>query len=415
MAEQEQTQTQSPEPQPKAPKKRRHWGRRLSIAAGVLFVLVGATWYAIHHVPGFGPALADGVRAVLGPSAVAWIEDTAYGIADRINVWRHGDEAPTSLWDPQQASSAAPALPAPEPAPIVDPDAGTLTKAAFPPARFEPPFPAVVAEGDGTWLVMPEGSHEGEMPVMVKAIVHPDPKRPFAAVAVVAMDLTRIDIRLIAGTTEPVSTKVTLSERPGTIPAADQPSLIAVFNGGFKALHGQYGMMLEGKTFLPPRDIACTVGLYKDASIRIRTWPTLAPTETEMVAYRQTPGCLVEQGELNAKLSDVNKNWGATVSGETIIRRSAIGIDKTGKTLFYGLGEAVTAQSLARGMKAVGAEDAAQLDVNYAYPRFLLFDHPPGAERRALASLVPHVDYRSRDYVRDPSPRDFFYVKRKSP
>lgn len=416
MAEQEQQQQKEEAPKPKTEtlKKPRRWRRRLAITAGVMAVGTGATWYAIHNVPGFGPALADGVRAVLGPSVVAWIEDTAYGIADRINVWRHGDEAPTTFWE-APSPSASPALPAPEPAPVVDPDAGTVVPASFPPPRFEPPYPGAAAAGDGTWLVMNEGSREGELPVMVKAVVHPDPKRPFAAVAVVAMDLSRLDIRLVAGTTEPVSAKVTLSERPGTIPATEHADLVAVFNGGFKALHGQYGMMLEGKTFLPPRDIACTVGLYKDASIRIRTWPTLAPTEGEMVAYRQTPACLVEQGELNAKLSDVNKNWGATVSGETVIRRSAIGIDKTGKTLFYGLGEAVTAQSLARGMKAVGAEDAAQLDVNYAYPRFLLFDHPPAAERRAISSLVPHVDYRAHDYVRDPSPRDFFYVKRKRP
>jgi hypothetical protein len=64
-------------------------------------------------------------------------------------------------------------------------------------------------------------------------------------------------------------------------------------------------------------------------------------------------------------------------------------------------------------MKAVGAQDAAQLDVNYAYPRFLLFDHPPGADRKAVSSLVPHVDYRALDYVREPSPRDFFYVTRR--
>jgi hypothetical protein len=249
----------------------------------------------------------------------------------------------------------------------------------------------------------------------VKSIVHPDKKRPFAAVAVVAMDLSRVGLHLVAGVTEPQSEKIPMAERPGRIPAAEQPNLIAVFNGGFKALHGQYGMMLDGKAFLPPRDIACTVGLYRDGSLRIRTWPNISGTQSDMVAYRQTPPCLVEQGVLNDKLTESTKNWGATVSGETIIRRSAIGVDASGKVLFYALGEAVSAQALARAMQAVGARDAAQLDVNYAYPRFLFFDHPPAAERKAVMSLVPHVDYRSSDYVRDASPRDFFYVTRSSP
>nr|WP_275939089.1 phosphodiester glycosidase family protein [Polyangium spumosum] len=229
------------------------------------------------------------------------------------------------------------------------------------------------------------------------------------------MDLQRVTIRLVAGTTEPVSENVPLSARPGLIPRAEHPDLVAAFNGGFKALHGQYGMMIEGKTFLPPRKFACTVGLYRDGSVRIGTWPALAPTEPEMAAYRQTPACLVEGGELNKKLTEYNRNWGATVSGETVIRRSAIGVDATGRTLFYALGEAVTAQSLARAIKAAGAHAAAQLDVNYAFPRFLLFDHPPGAERSLAASLVPKIDYRETDYVKDPSPRDFFYVARRHP
>ena len=69
---------------PKTVKKRR-WPRRLAIGLAVTMTGIGGVWYGIHNIPGFGPALADGVRAVLGPSVVAWIEDTAYGIADDIS------------------------------------------------------------------------------------------------------------------------------------------------------------------------------------------------------------------------------------------------------------------------------------------------------------------------------------------
>lgn len=405
-------------PAPAKDKKRR-WPRRLAIGLAVTFVGIGGVWFGIHNIPGFGPALADGVRAVLGPGVVAWIEDTAYGIADDINVWRHKDDAPQTFWEvppsAQALGSAEPPPALPSPATSSSAVAGTNpTAPSFPPPRFEAPIPSVATPADGVWLELPEGRKENELPVLAKSIVHPDKKRPFAAVAVVAMDLTRINVKLVAGTTEPLSEKIPLAERPGLVPSKEHADLIAVFNGGFKALHGQYGMMLDGKLFLPPRDIACTVGLYRDGTIRIRTWPNVSSTQNDMVAYRQTPPCLVEQNTLNNKLTESTKNWGATVSGETVIRRSAIGIDASGKTLYYALGEAVTAQSLATAMKAVGAQDAAQLDVNYAYPRFLFFDHPPAADRRAVMSLVPHVDYRSTDYVRDPSPRDFFYITRRS-
>ena len=405
------------EAKPLVAKKKRRWPRRLAIGLAVVTVGIGGVWYGIHNIPGFGPALADGVRAVLGPSVVAWIEDTAYSVEDRINVWRHQDDAPTTFWEvPASARVAQSADPPPTvPAVATSSDAATANApaAAFPPPSFAAPFAGVATPADGVWIELAEGRRDGDPPLLAKSVVHPDTKRPFAAVAVVAMDLSRITLRLVAGTTEPVSEKVSLAERPGTIPASERPNVIAVFNGGFKALHGQYGMMIEGKTFLPPRDIACTVGVYRDGSLRIRTWPNISSTVSDMVAYRQTPPCLVEQGELNNKLTESTKNWGATVSGETVIRRSAIGIDALGKTLFYALGEAVTAQSLARAMQAVGARDAAQLDVNYAYPRFIFFDHPPAAERRAVLSLVPHVDYRSHDYVRDASPRDFFYITRR--
>ena len=155
--------------------------------------------------------------------------------------------------------------------------------------------------------------------------------------------------------------------------------------------------------------------------MRIRTWTAVKETEPTMSGYRQTPPCLVEQGKVNNTLESVeyNRNWGATVSGETVIRRSAIGLDKTGHVLFYGLGEAVTAQALARAMRAVGAEDAAQLDVNYSYPRFLFFDRFDAAAAPATprvgSALIPGIKYQKTEYVGGSELRDFFYLTRRRP
>ena len=112
-------------------------------------------------------------------------------------------------------------------------------------------------------------------------------------------------------------------------------------------------------------------------------------------------------------VTDKDPMWG---KADAPVTTFSIGIDKAAHTLFYGFGDAVTAQSLSQAMKAVGVESAAQLDVNYSYPRFLLYERatPEGAPK-ATSSLVPGVKFVSREYVEDPSPRDFFYLVRRKP
>jgi hypothetical protein len=403
--------------------KKGRWRRRALIGLGVMAVGVPGLWYAIHEVPGVGPAVADGVRAVLGPGVVAWAEDVAYDIQDRVDRWRYKDTKPKTFWEaPSGAASVAPspsALPSAvaSAVPSAAPNAPPAAEGEFPPPAFTPPVPAVATEGDGTWIPVKDEAGT-QPPLMYKGLVHPDPKRNFAAVAVIALDLKRLDLRLVAGTQEPASDKIPSEKRPGIVPKEAHGDLIAAFNGGFKAIHGHYGMMLDGTTYVPPRDIGCTVAMYKEGTLRIRTWPKVKDDEAQMAYYRQTPPCLVEEGKVNNVLdaTEYSKNWGATVSGETVIRRSAIGVDKSGRVLFYALGEAVTAQSLARAMRAVGAENAAQLDVNYSYPRFLFFQHPAGQDLPQVeSSIIPGIKYQKTEYVGGPEIRDFFYVARRKP
>lgn len=250
---------------------------------------------------------------------------------------------------------------------------------------------------------------------MYKSLVHPDPKRSFAVVALVAIDRKRIDLHLVAGKTEPSSQAVPMDKRPGIVPEPDLAVLVAAFNGGFKAIHGHWGMMLDGQTYVAPRDTGCTIALMKDDSVRVGTWKGMQPTEGDMRWFRQTPPCLVEGGATHPALEvEYAKGWGATVSGDTVIRRSAIGVDATGRFLLFGLGDALTAQSLARAMKTAGARDAAQLDVNYAYPRFLVYERgPEGAPPKAKSAIIPDIKFRPAEYVGEPALRDFFYLTRK--
>ncbi|HPY19895.1 MAG TPA: phosphodiester glycosidase family protein, partial [Polyangiaceae bacterium] len=223
-------------------------------------------------------------------------------------------------------------------------------------------------------------------------------------------DVSKVRIHAVAGTLEPRSTTFPESLRTGIVPEAQRPSLIAAFNGGFQTIHGGYAMMVDGHRIGEPRADACTVGLYRDGTIRIRSWPDLEAETDRMTAYRQTPRCLVENGQRHPELENrYNTSWGAVVDGGTVIRRSALGVSKDGNVLYFGMGDSLTARSLADGLKAAGAHDVAQLDVNHVFPRFVFFaEGARGLE--AVAPLCPGFSFSPGDYVRSPMARYFFYV-----
>lgn len=323
---------------------------------------------------------------------------------------------------PRAAPIPAPVLPVASVAPSLPP-ANTAPAAAplpsngrpFPPPGFAAPEPKTAKLGDGVWAPLVAAA-VGEPPLAVRTIVHPDPTDRSMYAAIVAIDRRRVDLRFVAGTEEPRSPSVVKEHRTGLVPAAEQPDLLAVFNGGFMAKHGAWGMRIGDDAFLPPRDEACTVAFVNDGSLRIRTWTTLAPAAATLAWFRQTPPCLVEQGALNPVLlrDPRTRLWGTSETGELPIRRSALGIDASGETLLYGLGEWITPKGLAAAMVAAGAVDAAELDVNWSYTRFLLYrPGKPGQAPEVTETLVPKIKHATHEYVVKPAERDFFYLLRR--
>jgi hypothetical protein len=345
----------------------------------------------MHHVVGFAPALVDGLRSVIGQGAVAWLEDRAYSLEDSMKQKLHGSAPPVTLWE----------------------DAPPLTHdESFPPPPATAPFSTVAHPADGRWGAIP-----GMPTSLARTLLHPDPARSYAAVAVVALDLRRVALRSQPGTEEPISSALPRSARHGLVEASDVGRLLAAWDGGFKTMHGHFGMMTRRVVLLPPLPGSCTVAFLPNDEVRIATWTALASSEPKMTGFRQGPPCLVESGTVNPAVDAAHGvEWGAAVDGATIIRRSAMGIDERGETLFVGIGESVSTRALAEGMRAAGARAAVEMDVNYSYVRFLLYGdpgaRPRGVRPRALP-LVPHLLFSSEEYVDEPSPRDFFYAVTK--
>src|SRR5690606_32394118 len=73
---------------PQRPRRRR-W-RRIAAGLAIATPVAGAgLWIAVHRIPWMGPAVANGLRAVVGTDNVARLEDFVYAVEDRVNqLWR---------------------------------------------------------------------------------------------------------------------------------------------------------------------------------------------------------------------------------------------------------------------------------------------------------------------------------------
>ena len=388
--------------------RRKRW--LLGLGLGLPVAVIGL-WIAVHKVEWLGPLIANSLRAVIGAERVARLEDFAYGVEDRFNRWWKKDEKPKAYWSvPAQPKASANIT-----------DAGVDAVPSLPPFKPKnvgPVHAAWSAPGDGVWVPIVDPRRPKEATHMVKTLLHPDKNRSWAEVFVVAVDLRRAELFSVAGYREPrsFSKEGRAYKRRAKIAEEHQEELLAAFNGGFMTEHGYYGMKVDGVLLTKPRKTACTVARFKDGKLRIGTWKNLESAEADMVWYRQAPGCMYEKGEMHPGLKDPkNRSWGATLDGETVIRRSAIGLNEAGDILYVAITNHTTARAIADGMRHAGAADVAQLDVNWSYPKFVLFQPAEAGTKRIAVPLAKGFEFSEDEYIRKRSYRDFFYLVRKEP
>ena len=163
------------------------WARWLPRVSAGLGVGVALLWWAVHRYDWMGPLVANGLRSVVGVSAVAHLEDFVYAVEDHYNRLARGREAPKSYWavPPAAKASAVAAAPAPS-------ASASVSAPALPPFHPADPGPALKswsAPGDGVWVPIVDPRRPEEQPYMLKTLLHPDPERGWAEVFVVAVDL----------------------------------------------------------------------------------------------------------------------------------------------------------------------------------------------------------------------------------
>ncbi|MEM6956262.1 MAG: hypothetical protein AAF645_11255, partial [Myxococcota bacterium] len=274
-----------------------------------------------------------------------------------------------------------------------------------------------------------------------------DPDRPFTRVYVVTWDPRAVQLRVMTGTREPES--ATGAPGSGMVPRDQLGQLVAGFNGGFQSLHGEFGMMSEGRVYLPPKPWAATVAVYRDGRVAMGSWtdpPEGVRHYLEQWAVRQIPETMVEfRQNLTSVVEGDRINpwrrwyWGAAPRGDdeqAYIDRSGICLTSEGFFAYFW-GKSMGADELGEAMRATRCVRGIHLDMNQRHTAFEFYNvlrrsEAPDLPRRPSRDFEFEVDVpRAREwtargrllarsmtpmrfprYVRQ-DPRDFFYLTLK--
>lgn len=400
----------------------RRGARFLAIAAIAVVAFGGAGLVVINALPQVGAQGADVLRKIVGDRAVAQLETFVYTTEDKFEqaLFRLGLKKVEVPW-----TATVPIVEAAAPTPEVSAPAAVARPAATPnpehaepkpeptPRVFRPPVitPFTKQADEGKWAPYIEDA-KGRV-IAYRAIVYPDPQRPYVAVGVVAIDLVNARLGYVPGTEEPVSTAAIT--RTGKIPSADFAAgkLFAVFNGGFKTQHGRYGAFSSGKEFVPAREGMMTLAIDRDSGLRIGQWGDAGLVTSDTIAWRQNGPPVVRDGQINPLTNDnTASNWGANIDGAVAVWRSGLGLTKDRQILFYAAGNDLVASTLAKALKAAGANDAMQLDINNFWVQFCAV-RVEGAKLKP-EPLFDHMKSQQPDRYLNGYSRDFFYVSARN-
>lgn len=379
------------------------WLWRLSLAVLLkLSVIVFVLAVIPAAFPGLGATMADILRGVVGPQPVAMLESVSSRLHDTLSRQLYKNSAPQIQWSASTPMKQSP----------------TLSKA---PGKLAPLVVNARKNDSAVVTTAPQIGWQAYGPlvngtdVMARALVSPDSYRPYTAVALVRIDLSKLQLHMVPGYLEPSHSQQVVHAFPdlGMVPTSDQQDLIAAFNGGFKAVNGHYGMVINDVTLLPARPNMGTVAIYRDGHVQIGAWGKDITPSTDIIALRQNCPPLIDGGQLSPDLAYDNRNeWGYT--GNTDITwRTGLGISEDGRYLIYAVGNGTSAVTLANVLKEAGAYAAIQLDINQYYAHFETYQpNAPSAPNGSHIVAVRLLDKMTNitNLYLTPNARDFFYL-----
>lgn len=290
---------------------------------------------------------------------------------------------------------------------LQQPAGGAITSTAdpevgFPPAALEPILKPA-QPNEGTWISLDRDPFITEVPGLptpfVQTFLRTDANRTGTRIYVTLWDSRVVALHMEAGTVEPVS--ATGEAGPGMIPRTPEVirTVVAGFNGGFQAQHGEYGMQANGILYLPPKPYAATVMELKDGSTAMGSWPGTSDVPDDVLSFRQNLTMLVQDDKWNPW----NRTWwGGTPPGwhDTIhTTRSGLCLTKEGFSgYFYGVD--ISAEELGRAMLRARCRYGMHLDMNGGHAGFEFYSMATQASFQPLGRPL-QADWEYEGQVKD--------------
>ena len=242
--------------------------------------------------------------------------------------------------------------------------------------------------------------------VIATTYIRPDPQRSFAYVNLAQIDTNLLRLGIVAGKKEPAG-KVG-RPGPGVVPSdiIDNNKLVAAFDGGFQYRDGEYGMIVDGFTYLPLKNDLGTVVGYKNGVVKIIRYNG-QDFGNNVAFVRQNCPILVENGQLTVDDPLNKKLWGRTLTTSILTWRTGLGVTPEGN-LIFAVGNNLTPETLGTALIAAGATNAVQLDINPFWVRFNIFDSLGNGQYKSYP-LTKRLTDGSKSYLTGYS-KDFFYL-----
>lgn len=352
----------------------------------------------------------DTVRAEVGPEPIAWLEDQVFGARDvvkRTTYSAFASKEETQLKANTEQVVAEPVA--------LDPRELHAGAETWPP----PPIPSLWQEpkpGEGEWepvdlpwLKPMPGTKPGERrpAYFQQTKIRPDPKRPYAELLLIAMDMRQLELGMQAGFEDPKP--LTGPPGSGRLPKDEEVTrrIVGTFNGAFKTTHGSYGMMAEGRVLLPPVPGAATVVVTQRGDVGLGSWPSAETIPPDIIAFRQNLDPLVEDGVANPTGRNI---WGWQLNGTSVMtERTALCVTRAGH-LYYAWGKEIDGPTLGQALRQAGCSYGMHLDMNPKHCGFVYTDIASLAKKEFnLQRADQGMDINVDKFVRW-SPKDFFYV-----
>ncbi|MBT2269503.1 hypothetical protein [Rhodococcus erythropolis] len=337
-------------------------------------------------------------RALLSPGYATWTDKTSTWIRDNggghlldaYENWRYATPPSDSQPDLHQYV-----------APVGIPGGSETT------AIHLPVLPSTPGQSAPAWT--PGRADVHGVTESYTSVFQPDPEHRSVVVGVAIVAYAAVSAHLVPGTSQPGG------DAPGDaqVPTRDVPSLVAVFNSGFKMNDIEGGFYLDGTAYRPLCEGQASAVVDSSGHLRVEQWgrdDTMGPS---IRAVRQNLALVVDHSAVVEGLSINSDNrWGSAQNQLQYTQRSALGTNASGD-LIYIAGGAMNLSTLARALVDAGAVTGMELDIHSGMTMFSSWA-PDIFGVLAPTTLMPDIQQDPNRYLA-PDRRDFFYITLSEP